>query len=184
MVQVHYWRTAQSLGRNGFTSRENYQGVYVLQSSRAHRDVSGSSFVVHFEIVDNRKEKTNPFYRVKISHGKKVMLDKTYSSPGRYSEILECPPQRVSGNSFLCHSPQLASIVVQMTNENQQAYFDSYTVSFNLHFHRLLKVWFHSVNHKFAAVVDCDSIYCHGARAAMDEGDKISVAKFCWLNPI
>ena len=34
--------------------KNNWHGIYVLGPSRVSRDISGHSFVVHFEIVDKR----------------------------------------------------------------------------------------------------------------------------------
>jgi len=100
----------------------------VLDTARSHRDVSGDTFVTQFEIVDKRKNVKNAYYRVKVSYGRQILLDKVYNSPGFYTETLPCPHQRIS-----------ALIHVEMTNEHGQAFFDSYTVSFNLHFHKMLK---------------------------------------------
>ncbi len=63
-------RTSQLQGRNGFTYRNDHQGIYVLPSSRGYRDVIGRTFYIQFEIVDNRvyTEGTQaPFYKVQVN---------------------------------------------------------------------------------------------------------------------
>ena len=57
------------------------------------------------------------------------MFEKTYHSPGVYSEALLSPPERIR-----------TTFQLEMTNEYQQAYFDFFSLSFNLHFGRILKV--------------------------------------------
>eukprot|EP01114_Cavostelium_apophysatum_P007935 TRINITY_DN2015_c0_g1_i4.p1 TRINITY_DN2015_c0_g1~~TRINITY_DN2015_c0_g1_i4.p1 ORF type:complete len:619 (-),score=171.94 TRINITY_DN2015_c0_g1_i4:75-1931(-) len=120
--------TSQNQGRNGFTSKYHQQGIYVMDSTRSHRDISGESFLTQFEIVDNREKVKNPFYDVKIYYGSEVLLSRRYTLPGVYTEVLRCPNKRTT-----------ALVHVEMQNEHKQAFFDEFSVSFNVHFHRLLK---------------------------------------------
>jgi len=119
--------TSQFQGRNGFTVRDKYQGVFVTESTRTHRDITGATFTVQFEIIDSRSH-TSATYDVKFSIGGDVLLKKQYILPGLYTEVLPCPSKRV-----------YSTIEVVMTNEHKQAFFDSFTISFNVHFYRLLK---------------------------------------------
>jgi len=87
--------TSQTQGRNGFSVREKYQGIYVLEGSRNYHDVTGSNFCIQFEIVDFRKHhKIPPFYEVKIFRGKQQIFKNTYLSPGIYSETLPSPNRK------------------------------------------------------------------------------------------
>jgi len=121
--------TSQLQGRNSFTARTSYQGIYVLESTRSRREVSGSTFYVQFEIVDKRKiHSSHASYNVKISIGNETILNKNFSSPGVYTELLPCP-----------HQKRHAAVYFEMTNEHMQAFFDHYAVSFNMNFLRLMK---------------------------------------------
>ena len=52
----------------------------------------------------------------------------TYKQPGRYRLSVPCPRTR-----------SLASVRLEMTDEHSMTYSDEFSVSFHIHFHRLLK---------------------------------------------
>jgi len=120
--------TSQNQGRNGFTVRDRYLGIYVTENTRSHRDISGDSFQIQFEIVDVRVGVRSAYYDVTISYGNRDLMYRRYQLPGVYTETLRCPFSRMS-----------TTIFVEMSTEHQQTFYDSITISFNLHFYRLLK---------------------------------------------
>eukprot|EP00003_Mantamonas_plastica_P018579 TRINITY_DN3036_c0_g1_i5.p1 TRINITY_DN3036_c0_g1~~TRINITY_DN3036_c0_g1_i5.p1 ORF type:complete len:586 (+),score=200.78 TRINITY_DN3036_c0_g1_i5:900-2657(+) len=124
--------TAQAQGRNGFTYRENYHGIYVLPSSRKNRDMAGFMMTLQFEVVDNRPNSDREReYKVRVSiGGSQTLFEKNYTKPGIYQEQVPCPNQR-----------RVATVLVEMTNEQGQYFSDSFPMSFNMHFYRTLK-WF------------------------------------------
>lgn len=118
-------------GRNGFTVRDRFQGIFASSNSRSFRDISGDHIPIELEIVDLRPRYDPlkaPIYHVKVSYGNIELFRKNYSSPGVYIESLPVPSARRS-----------ATFLVEMHNEHQQAFFDSFSVCFNLSFHRILK---------------------------------------------
>lgn len=52
----------------------------------------------------------------------------TYNQPGRYSLSVPCPRTR-----------SMASVRLEMTDEHSMIFADEFSVSFHIHFHRLLK---------------------------------------------
>ncbi|PRP84827.1 hypothetical protein PROFUN_07481 [Planoprotostelium fungivorum] len=116
-------------GRNGYTARENLQGIFVRGQNRDTRDISRESFSVQFEIVDKRpKHLRPPVYRVKILYGNHLLFKREYKSAGFYTEVMTSPLERMS-----------TMIYIEMTNEYGQAFFDSFSVTFHKHFYRIIK---------------------------------------------
>lgn len=60
-----------------------------------------------------------------------VVLEKDYQSTGVFYETLPSP-----------HKRKNALVEIEMTTRNRQAFFDSFAISFNIQFHRLIKVIF------------------------------------------
>lgn len=122
---------------NGFAYRDGYHGIYVLPAFRRMRDIVGNRFKIAFEIVDKRKILSDDTsystlpkkYRVKISIGNDVvLLDEVFLFAGKYVKLLPVPKERMFG-----------TVVVEMTNERGQVYTDSFAVSFNMEFLKIVK---------------------------------------------
>jgi len=126
---LHAWQSQSPLQ---VTSGE-WRGVRVHETSRGHRDVIGGSFVVQFSIVDQTKHQThdNQRYEVIMSLGgsnKHVLFQKFYSKAGEYTEVVKSPNHRTAG-----------TVVVRLVNEHGQIHEDSFALSFNVHFYKMLK---------------------------------------------
>lgn len=66
-IFAEFSRVSHNQGRNGYTARENFQGIFVRGQNRDTRDISRSKFSVQFEIVDKRTKHTKPqLYRLKV----------------------------------------------------------------------------------------------------------------------
>ena len=124
---------SREMGNNNVEMRDGRQGIYVLDEYRHHRDNSGATMMIGFEIVDNRPVKGlgshGGKYSVRISVGGNLNLfKKDYSKAGTYLEEVPCPARR-----------QFSTIFVEMTNEHGQHFEDNVAMSFNMHFYRALK---------------------------------------------
>ena len=108
-----------------------FKGIFVEGFSRVYRDVIGSSFTVVFTINDKRKmdESNPPFYNVEIFIDGALKMSNKFRSSGTL--IWELPSPSI---------PKLSTIILKMTNEKGQIYFDYYTLSFNQHFAKTFKV--------------------------------------------
>ena len=122
------WTEQNQCARNGATWRGQHHGIYVSQSSRAIRDVTGQSVHLQFKIVDARPAVKDPQYSVSIRVGRKLLFEGEYTAPGVYTAIVTSPPRR-----------QYASLRIEMVNEHGQLYCDELTISFNIYFYRTLK---------------------------------------------
>jgi len=138
-AEPHKTWPSQSRGPNGLTSGE-WRAIKVDGVSRINRDVIGSTFVIQFEIHDmatklpalrdNYKE-AGFRYQVVISLGGSKhhqLFSKNYTHTGKYTEVVHCPRHRIG-----------ATVVVQMTNQHGQVSEDSFVLSFNVHFYKMLK---------------------------------------------
>lgn len=120
---------SQGQSASMYTSRM-WQGVKVQPSSRTHRDVLGRSFVVQFEIVDRSPaaHDASKSYNVSISVGGTVLSWKMFHKTGRYTEVVPSPEHRGA-----------AAVIVRMRNQHGQVFEDSMSLSFNVHFYKMLK---------------------------------------------
>lgn len=109
-----------------------HQGIYFLQEFREHRDVVGDSFVVQFEIVDNRNNQEKSYYDVQIKLRRDLdpLFSERFTSPGVYSAEIKTPNERMRG-----------TLRIEMTNEHKQFFTDSISLTFNLRFFASIKVF-------------------------------------------
>lgn len=119
--------------RHGNILSGEWRSISVSEESRKQRDVVGRTFVIEFIIRDQgyRVHDGNAVYKVEVSVGGGAgpqLFNKTYDKPGRYTELVQAPPHRMA-----------ATIVVRMTNQHGQASEDSFVLSFNVHFYKMLK---------------------------------------------
>uniref|UniRef100_A0A7S1EIS3 DEX1 C-terminal domain-containing protein n=3 Tax=Hemiselmis andersenii TaxID=464988 RepID=A0A7S1EIS3_HEMAN len=134
-VQYHPMKawTSREQGNNNVELRDGRQGIFVTEGYRHHGDKVGATMMLEFEIVDKRPVKGfgagSGTYSVKVSiGGNAVLLQKTYTRPGKYLEELPCPARR-----------QYSTIYVQMVNELGQHFEDRVAMSFNMRFYRAMK---------------------------------------------
>jgi len=114
-------------------SRMNYQGIYILDATRSLPHVTGGSFNIHFEIVDNRNitllKDFVGLYRVRALLGGSIVLhEEVFPYAGVFMLKISSPAKRITTN-----------VVLELTNERNDIFTDSYSVSFNTYFYRILK---------------------------------------------
>ncbi|CAG9463133.1 unnamed protein product [Pedinophyceae sp. YPF-701] len=134
--------TSQTLASNGLVAREGWVGVSATQGSRTFRDVRGQDFRVEIEIRDDRPaggKARGPYSVTVMLEGVSMVemnmgaspivgVTETFSAPGTYSLSLLTPRSRST-----------AVVAVTMTDEAGMTYRDEFSVSFHVHFYRLLK---------------------------------------------
>jgi hypothetical protein len=71
------------------------------------------------------------FYEVTVTLGGSLshrLFAKNYTQPGEYTEVIPAPNHRIG-----------ATVVVRLRNRHGQVHADSYVLSFNVHFYKMLK---------------------------------------------
>eukprot|EP01026_Neomeris_dumetosa_P062169 TRINITY_DN5875_c0_g1_i5.p2 TRINITY_DN5875_c0_g1~~TRINITY_DN5875_c0_g1_i5.p2 ORF type:complete len:341 (+),score=48.23 TRINITY_DN5875_c0_g1_i5:216-1238(+) len=138
-ADYHPLRVQQSQTANNQIARFDWEGVYADAASRAPQDIMGQKFQVKFQIIDKRPYVGGP-YNVKImlqgvgvedmNQGEKpvIGMSESYSEAGSYMLEIPCPRSRVT-----------ATIHIEMKDELGFVFEDDYSLSFHMHFHRLLK---------------------------------------------
>eukprot|EP01025_Chloroclados_australasicus_P065169 TRINITY_DN8844_c1_g1_i8.p1 TRINITY_DN8844_c1_g1~~TRINITY_DN8844_c1_g1_i8.p1 ORF type:complete len:626 (-),score=88.92 TRINITY_DN8844_c1_g1_i8:375-2252(-) len=138
-ADYHPLRSWQYQSANNQLSRFDWEGVYADAASRAPQDVMGQKFQVKFNIIDKRPYTGGP-YTVKVmlqgvgieemNMGNKpvIGMSESYSEAGSYMLEIPCPRSRVT-----------ATVHIEMRDELGTTFQDDYSVSFHIHFHRLLK---------------------------------------------
>lgn len=130
--------TSQAQGLNGFVALEGYMGIVVSKASRVMRAVNGPTLTVEFVIVDNRADmvKAKAHYRVKIS-----LIYPMWNNKDEFQYVYK-GPQTESSITVTVPAPDsdtYVNVVVEMRNEHEQLFSDSYTIGANLHFYKVLK---------------------------------------------
>lgn len=137
---------------NGMVSKDRYYGVFVTSSSRAPRDLRGTSFPVQFSIVDRRgyaarnASMQRAYRKGQGQYRVMVMLEGvgvTDMKSGDYPVIGMSDSYRTSGS----HTLQLlaprtrttATVSVRMVDEHGLVFQDSFSLSFHVNFYRMLK---------------------------------------------
>lgn len=116
---------AETLPCTGATFYSGKVGVRFTQKYHENTKISGRSFPVEFEIIDNQpKEVKGNIYNIKIFIGQQlVVFKRSYQSPGVYSEPVPTPSQ-----------PCRALVTILLTTEHKQCFESSFHLSFNQHF--------------------------------------------------
>ena len=116
--------------RNGYTSLF-HQGVFIPRESHETRQITGSSWVLQFEIVDKRPTVAGieNYQDIVVTFGTMVLHKERYTKEGRYSVVLETPAHQACGQ-----------VRIEMRNRFQQYFSDTLPVSFNANYDRALKV--------------------------------------------
>ncbi|XP_031485619.1 protein DEFECTIVE IN EXINE FORMATION 1 [Nymphaea colorata] len=129
--------TSINQGRNNVAARYNREGIYIRPSSRTFRDEEGSSFWVEVEIVDQ--------YRYTGSHGpynvtttllvpgnyqgpRKITHNQIFNQPGKQRIKLPTVNVRTTG-----------TVLVEMVNKNGLYFSDEFSLTFHMHYYKLLK---------------------------------------------
>jgi len=121
--------TSASHKRNVYTS-SYHQGIFISEGTRDHRDITGDEFLLQFEIVDNRQVRDNAFYDVQVKLKRELdpLFAGRFMSPGLKTVSIPVPKDRMVG-----------MLRIEMTNEHQQYFTDSISLSFNVFFYRSIK---------------------------------------------
>ncbi|XP_022103687.1 protein DEFECTIVE IN EXINE FORMATION 1-like [Acanthaster planci] len=108
---------------NKFTNWDNEVGVSFTAKTKQLEYVAGKTFVIAFEIFDNRpKYISDSTYHVHITCGNIILLPKTILlEPGIHRMRIATPDR-----------PIRAVVTVHVTNQHGQLFRDSFAVSFNL----------------------------------------------------
>lgn len=121
--------TSASHKRNVYTS-SYHQGIYIIEDHTEVKDNTGLEFVIYFEIIDNRMNKENAYYDVDIKFRRDLdpIYSARYLNPGYKAVTIETPKDRTYG-----------TLRIEMTNEHQQYFTDSISISFHMRFYKSIK---------------------------------------------
>lgn len=141
--------TSQMTSMNGLVARYDYYGVYATAASREPRDIAGEKLPVKITIIDKRmmvaKNGTvvgfqgGPYNVSVVLKGVGVEemnagsqpvigVADTFTKPGSYIMEIPCPRTRST-----------ATVRVEMTDVHQLHFSDEFSLSFHMHFAKLLK---------------------------------------------
>ncbi|EPS65433.1 hypothetical protein M569_09343, partial [Genlisea aurea] len=131
------WRS-QTQGRNNVASRYDRQGIYFTPSSRGFRDEEGKNFWVEFEIVDKYRFPSGlqAPYNVTVS----LLVPGNYQGERtiRRNEIIERPGiHRTKLPTVRVRTA--GSVVVEMVDRNGIHFGDEFSLTFHMHYYKLLK---------------------------------------------
>lgn len=131
------WRS-HNQGRNNVANRHNREGIYVSQSSRAFRDEEGKNFWVDVEIVDNHRYPSGNQgpYNVTTTllvpgnyqGERRIKQNQIINSPGKHRIKLPTVGVRTTG-----------TVLVEMVDRNGLYFSDDFSLTFHMHYYRLLK---------------------------------------------
>ncbi|CAH9081889.1 unnamed protein product [Cuscuta epithymum] len=131
------WRSPNQ-GRNNAAYRFNREGIYVTPSSRAFRDEEGKNFWVEIEIVDRHRfpSGSQAPYNVTVSllvpgnyQGERTIKhNQIFGSPGKQRIKLPTVGVRTAG-----------TVVVEMVDKNGLYFWDDFSITFHMHYYKLLK---------------------------------------------
>ena len=124
----------EAIGQNGFTHRLNSFAVVLPHTNDTVRDISGRSFNLDFQLVDNSRRSPPHHYSILVTVGRKhVLYNSTLTvhlKQNVYSLSIPTPP-----------TPTHAFLTLQLCNAYLQCESVSYNVKFNLHFEDSLQ-WY------------------------------------------
>ncbi|XP_066334548.1 protein DEFECTIVE IN EXINE FORMATION 1-like [Miscanthus floridulus] len=131
------WRSSNQ-GRNNAAYQYNREGIYVKHGSRTFRDEEGKNFWVEFEIVDKYRV---PYgnqapYNVTVTllvpgnyqGDRRIVVSGVYHQPGKQRMMLPTVPVRTTG-----------TVVVEMIDKNGLYFSDEFSLTFHMHYYKLLK---------------------------------------------
>ncbi|GBF89817.1 hypothetical protein Rsub_02521 [Raphidocelis subcapitata] len=135
---------------NGQVARWGYFGAFATPASRAPRDVAGQSLRVSIEVLDRRASLTPSGAPLNASRGgpynvtvllRGVGVGEMNAGPAPVIGVADALP---NGGPHVLEIPcprtrTTATVRVEVTDENRLSYVDEFPLSFNVHFHKLLK---------------------------------------------
>ncbi|XP_008798965.1 protein DEFECTIVE IN EXINE FORMATION 1-like isoform X1 [Phoenix dactylifera] len=131
------WRSPNQ-GRNNVAYQHNREGIYVSHASRAFRDEEGKHFWVEMEIVDKYRVPSGSQgpYNVTTTllvpgnyqGERRIAVNQVYKQPGKQRVKLPTVPVRTTG-----------SVLVEMVDKNGLYFSDEFSLTFHMHFYKLLK---------------------------------------------
>ncbi|KAG1337768.1 protein DEFECTIVE IN EXINE FORMATION 1 [Cocos nucifera] len=131
------WRSPNQ-GRNNAAYRYDREGIYVSRSSRTFRDEEGKHFWVEMEIVDKYRVPSGSQgpYNVTTTllvpgnyqGERRIVVNQVYDQPGKRRVKLPTVPVRTTG-----------TVVVEMVDKNGLYFSDEFSLTFHVHFYKLLK---------------------------------------------
>ncbi|KAJ4834760.1 Protein DEFTIVE IN EXINE FORMATION 1 [Turnera subulata] len=131
------WRSTNQ-GRNNVANRDNREGVYVTHPSRAFRDEEGKSFWVEIEIVDQYRYPSGNQAPYNVTTTllvpgnyqgeRRIKQTQIFNSPGKYRIKLPTVAVRTTG-----------TVLVEMTDKNGLYFSDEFSLTFHMHYYKLLK---------------------------------------------
>lgn len=131
------WRSPNQ-GRNQVANRYNREGVYVTPSSRTFRDEEGKNFWVEIEIVDRYRfpSGSQTPYNVTTSllvpgnyQGERtIKQSQIFDRAGKYRIKLPTVGVRTTG-----------TVLVEMVDRNGLHFSDEFSLTFHMHYYKLLK---------------------------------------------
>ena len=131
-VTVESW-SGEDVGQNVFTHKNESFAVVLPWLNETVRDISGRSFSLDFELLDNAARRSKEF-SVSVSIGRKYLLYNgtlpAYQQQTKHSLSVPTPPE-----------PIAAFLTVKVCNEYSQCESLSHHARFNLHYQDTLK-WF------------------------------------------
>ncbi|XP_027044163.1 protein DEFECTIVE IN EXINE FORMATION 1-like [Pocillopora damicornis] len=115
---------AETLPCSGTTFYSGKVGVRFTTKSLENTQITGKYFLIEFEIRDDQPmDVKGKLYKLKIIIGRRLIIKKSYKSPGLYTEQVEVPSK-----------PCRAVVSVQLFTEHGQCFQSSLHASFNGHF--------------------------------------------------
>ncbi|XP_072994318.1 protein DEFECTIVE IN EXINE FORMATION 1-like isoform X1 [Typha latifolia] len=131
------WRSPNH-GRNNAAYRYNREGIYVSHASRAFRDEEGKHFWVEIDIVDKYRIPSGSQgpYNVTTTllvpgnyqGERRIVVNKLYNQPGKQRIKLPTVSVRTTG-----------TVLVEMVDKNGLYFSDEFSLTFHLHYYKLLK---------------------------------------------
>ncbi|CAN6291272.1 unnamed protein product [Urochloa humidicola] len=131
------WRSSNQ-GRNNAAYQYNREGIYVKHGSRTFRDEEGKNFWLEFEIVDKYRV---PYgnqapYNVTVTllvpgnyqGDRRIVVSSVYHEPGKQRMMLPTVPVRTTG-----------TVLVEMVDKNGLYFSDEFSLTFHMHYYKLLK---------------------------------------------
>ncbi|KAH7423955.1 hypothetical protein KP509_12G082900 [Ceratopteris richardii] len=122
-------------GRSNLASRIRHEGIYATSGSRSFRDEGGESFWVHFNIIDENRLPSGPYNitaTLLVPHNymgpRRITESQLIQQPGTHKFKLPCVSVRSSG-----------TVVLEMVDKHGFYFTDEYSLTFHMHYYRLLK---------------------------------------------
>nr|DAD28408.1 TPA_asm: hypothetical protein HUJ06_029876 [Nelumbo nucifera] len=131
------WRSPNQ-GMNNIANQYSREGVYASHTSRAFRDEEGKNFWVEIEIIDRYRfpSGSQAPYNVTTTllvpgnyqGERRITINQVFYQPGKYRIKLPTVNVRTTG-----------TVLVEMVDKNGLYFSDEFSLTFHMHFYKLLK---------------------------------------------